>query len=53
MNCPNVRSSKHARGEADFQVVGEARDGRECADLVRRERPRILLIKEDLPVMNG
>src|SRR5258708_4719764 len=40
-------------GEADFQVVGEARDGRECADLVRRERPRILLIKEDLPVMNG
>ncbi|MEI6085166.1 MAG: response regulator [Verrucomicrobiota bacterium] len=39
--------------EPDFQVVGEARDGRECADLVRRERPRILLIKEDLPVING
>jgi len=39
--------------QADFQVVGEARDGRECADLVRRERPRILLIKEDLPVQNG
>lgn len=39
--------------ETDLQVVGEARDGREAADLVRRERPRILLIKEDLPVMNG
>ncbi|MCG3148853.1 MAG: Chemotaxis response regulator protein-glutamate methylesterase [Verrucomicrobiae bacterium] len=39
--------------EADFQIVGEARDGREAADLVRRERPRILLIKEDLPVQNG
>ena len=39
--------------ETDFQVVGEARDGRECADLVRRERPRIVLIKEDLPVVNG
>lgn len=39
--------------EADFKVVGEARDGRECLDIVRRERPRILLIKEDMPVMNG
>jgi pilus assembly protein CpaE len=39
--------------EADFQVIGEARDGRECADLVRRTRPRILLVKEDLPVLNG
>jgi pilus assembly protein CpaE len=39
--------------EADFRVVGEARDGRECVDLVRRERPRIVLIKEDMPVLNG
>jgi pilus assembly protein CpaE len=39
--------------EADVQVIGEARDGRECVDLVRRQRPTIALIKEDLPVLNG
>jgi pilus assembly protein CpaE len=38
---------------AEFQIIGEARDGRECVDIVRRERPRIVLIKEDLPVLNG
>ena len=39
--------------EADIQVIGEARDGRECLDLVRRHRPTIALIKQDLPVVNG
>src|SRR5436309_6354991 len=39
--------------EADIQVIGEARDGRECLDLVRRQRPTIALIKEDLPVISG
>ncbi len=39
--------------EADIQVIGEARDGRECLDLVRRQRPTIALIKQDLPVVNG
>jgi len=39
--------------ESDIQVIGEARDGRECLDLARRQRPTIALIKEDLPVLNG
>lgn len=39
--------------EADIQVIGEARDGRECVDLARRQRPTVALIKEDLPVVNG
>jgi pilus assembly protein CpaE len=40
-------------GEPDIQVVGEARDGKECLDLVSRHRPDVVLIKEDLPVVNG
>ena len=40
-------------GEQEIQVVGEARDGRECLDLVMRLKPTIVLIKEDLPVLNG
>jgi pilus assembly protein CpaE len=39
--------------ETDIQVIGEARDGRECVDLARRQRPTIALIKQDLPVVNG
>src|SRR2546426_2703405 len=39
--------------ETDIQVIGEARDGRECLDLVRRQRPSVALIKQDLPVVNG
>ena len=40
-------------GEKDIQVAGEARDGKECLDLVSRQRPNVVLIKEDLPVVNG
>ena len=39
--------------EQDIEVIGEARDGKECLDLVKKHRPDILLIKEDLPVVNG
>jgi pilus assembly protein CpaE len=39
--------------ETNIQVIGEARDGRECLDLVRRQRPSVALIKQDLPVVNG
>ena len=39
--------------EADIQVVGESRDGKECVELVSRHRPDIVLIKQDLPVLNG
>lgn len=40
-------------GESDIQVIGEARDGKECLDVAIRQRPDIVLIKEDLPVING
>lgn len=40
-------------GEADIQVVGEARDGKECLETVTRLRPHIVLIKVDLPVIDG
>lgn len=36
-----------------FQVVGEARNGREAVALVERLRPAIVLMDLDLPVMNG
>src|SRR5579862_6751672 len=39
--------------EQDIQIVGEARDGKECLELVTRQRPDVVLIKEDLPVLNG
>jgi pilus assembly protein CpaE len=39
--------------EQDIEVVGEARDGKECLELVKRQRPAVVLIKEDLPVVNG
>ena len=40
-------------GEQDIQIVGEARDGKECLELVTRQRPDVVLIKEDMPVLNG
>src|SRR2546425_5450039 len=39
--------------QADVQVVGEARDGKECLDMVTRQRPDIALIRQDLPVISG
>src|ERR1700693_2421205 len=39
--------------ESDVQVIAEARDGKECLDQVMRQRPDIVLIKQDLPVMSG
>ena len=39
--------------EQDIEVIGEARDGKECLELVKRQRPAVVLIKEDLPVVNG
>lgn len=39
--------------QRDVQVVGEARDGKECQDMVTRLRPDIALLRIDLPVING
>jgi len=39
--------------EQGIEVIGEARDGKECLELVKRHRPAIVLVKEDLPVVNG
>lgn len=37
----------------DFNVVGEARNGREAVAMVERLRPAAVLMDLDLPVMNG
>src|SRR4051812_10940029 len=35
------------------EVVGEARDGRECIDLAREIRPEVILLDLNMPVMSG
>jgi pilus assembly protein CpaE len=39
--------------EQDIEVIGEARDGKECLELVKRHQPAVVIIKEDLPIVNG
>jgi pilus assembly protein CpaE len=39
--------------EQDIEIIGEARDGKECLELVKRQRPAVVLIKEDMPVVSG
>src|SRR5215467_15756718 len=38
---------------SDFQVCGEARDGREAIDLACRKRPDIVVINVNMPGVNG
>lgn len=40
-------------GEADMQVIGEARNGREAHELVKRERPDVLLLDVRMPGEDG
>jgi len=40
-------------GEADMQVVGEARNGDEAIELVKRERPDVLLLDIRMPGQDG
>jgi len=40
-------------GEADMQVVGEARNGQEATELVKRERPDVLLLDIRMPGEDG
>lgn len=40
-------------GEADFEVVGEADDGREALELVKRLKPDVLVLDLMMPGLNG
>lgn len=40
-------------GEADFEVVGEADDGREALELVKRLTPDVLVLDLMMPGLNG
>ena len=46
-----LRSALEETGE--FEVVGEARNGREGVAMVERLRPNTVLMDLDLPIMNG
>ncbi|MGQ0434989.1 MAG: response regulator transcription factor [Microthrixaceae bacterium] len=41
------------RGDADFEVVGEATNGAEAVALAGRLRPDLLLLDLSMPVMDG
>jgi DNA-binding NarL/FixJ family response regulator len=39
--------------ETDFRIVGQASDGEEALDLIRKAKPRVAIIDVNLPGMNG
>jgi len=39
--------------EDDFQVVGEARDGRQAVELAKKFRPAVVLMDIAMPLLNG
>ena len=41
------------QSQTDMQVVGEAADGQEAIDLVRRERPEVVLMDIRMPKVDG
>lgn len=41
------------RGEASLEIVGEARDGRQAVDLVKKLKPDVILMDVSMPDMNG
>ncbi len=41
------------RNESPIEIVGEARDGRQAVDMVKKLKPDVLLIDVSMPDMNG
>jgi DNA-binding NarL/FixJ family response regulator len=41
------------QSQPDMQVVGEAQDGREAVDLIRKERPGVVLMDIRMPHLDG
>ena len=39
--------------EADFEVVGEAQDGRQAVALAKKLRPAVVLMDIAMPLLNG
>lgn len=39
--------------EADLEVVGEAKNGREAVAMVKKLRPKVVLMDVAMPVLNG
>jgi DNA-binding NarL/FixJ family response regulator len=39
--------------ESDFEVVGEAENGRHAIDLARQHSPEVVIMDVNMPVMNG
>lgn len=39
--------------EGDIKVIGEAGDGKQCLEVVRKEKPDVLLLDINMPEMNG
>ncbi len=39
--------------DGDIQVVGEAGNGEECLEVIEREKPDVVLLDINMPVMNG
>lgn len=42
-----------SRAERDWQIVGEARDGKEALQMVRSLRPDVVVLDVTMPVMSG
>lgn len=41
------------RDEADFEVVGEAANGKEALEMAREQEPDIIVMDLQMPVMSG